>query len=329
MPVIKRFSLLICVILLIWFGIEYYPYLLFKVSEWQRAFNLSLSSSLKSLKQHSDQAGWSLILVSFLYGAFHAVGPGHGKFILTSYLSLSQTKLPKAIKITLLSALVQGFIAIGLVTLLVVLFSLSRSYFNLTLKWVERGSFVVMVLFGLYFCYQGIKVIQSSKRRPQKSLQIQQIRAIQPNTFSLKPQFHSHSGHCQCGHKHLPSALEMEQVTDWKSTAMLILSIGLRPCSGAILVLFLAYTLDIYGWGVLSALAMAFGTGLTLTLFACLVLFARHKAIQTGQWYLSLRTSNGVGQVIKIAVGITLVVFGVILFHSSLLDTSSNLLFKR
>ncbi|VEI45987.1 ABC transporter permease [Actinobacillus equuli] len=54
----------------------------------------------------------------------------------------------------------------------------------------------------------------------------------------------------------------------------------------------LAYTLDLYAWGVASALVMAVGTGLTLSLFAWLVLVARNKAIRLSSWYISEQTSK-------------------------------------
>lgn len=301
-----------------------YPYLLFKVSEWQREFNVALSGALNRLNENQQQAGLTLMAVSFIYGVFHAVGPGHGKFILTSYLSFEQTKLPQAVKITLLSALVQGLVAIGLVTIIVVIFTLSRSYFNLALKWVERGSFVVMMLFGLYWCYQALK----SVRAKPKGFQIRHLQKIAPKS-PLITAHHQHSADCSCGHKHLPSSSEIATATDWKSTLMLIFSIGLRPCSGAILVLFLSYTLDLYLWGVASALLMATGTGLTLTLFACLVLFARRKAVHISGWYLSFSAHKRSVLFGKLLIGLLLIGFGFTLFHSSLLDTSQNLLFKR
>ena len=307
---------------------QLYPYLLFKVTEWQRLFNLALSSSLRDLQQNSQQAGLTLVLVSFLYGVFHAVGPGHGKFILTSYLSFEQTKLLQAVRITLISALVQGIVAISLVTIVVVIFTLSCNYFNLTLKWIERGSFVLMMIFGLYWCYQGVKHFYA-KTGPMKKVTIKKISMVQPKSPLFVPQQHLHSESCGCGHKHLPNSREMAQAQDWKTTAMLILSIGLRPCSGAILVLFLAYTLDLYLWGVLSALMMAVGTGLTLTLFAMIVLFARHKAVQVSRFYLSVQTSQHTVFIGKIVIGFILILFGMILFHSNLMDTSNSLLFKR
>lgn len=328
---LKHVTVLLMIASLVFIIWQYYPTMLFKVSEWQKQFNLELSASLKNLKNNTTQAGMSLLVVSFLYGVFHAVGPGHGKFILTGYLSFEQTKLPQAIKITLLSAFVQGIVAIALVSILVVIFTLSRQYFNLTLKWVERGSFLIMIAFGCYWIWQvwqKYRLNQASKRlKIRKILQIsEENRPLAPRFFAVN---HVHSENCGCGHRHLPSSQEIEQAQDLKSLLMLVFSIGLRPCTGAILVLFLAYTLDLYAWGVFSALAMALGTGLTLSLFAWFVLFARNRAVKLGRWYLSFSESRNIALVLKLIVAGALLVLGITLFHSSLIDTSTNLLFKR
>lgn len=303
---------------------QLYPIVLFKVMEWQKIFNLELSSSLNELGQNQNKAGLTLVFISFLYGVFHAVGPGHGKFILTSYLSIEKTKLPQAMKITFASALVQGLVAVSLVTVIVVIFTLSRQYFNLTLKWVERGSFAIMILFGLYWCYQVFK----STRKTEKPV-IKSIRLSQNTTQKLPLVNHTHHVHdenCGCGHKHLPTSEEMKKAKDWKAQLMIILSIGARPCSGAILVLFLSYTLNLYFWGVISALVMAIGTGFTLSLFAYLVIVARNKAVKVSYWYLSAQTNRKLIAILKLTVGVALILLGITLVHSSFIDTSSGML---
>ncbi|QIM63410.1 cobalt transporter [Pasteurellaceae bacterium Orientalotternb1] len=304
---------------------QLYPLILFHVLEWQKSFNSQLSAALRTIHDNPQQAGVSLLLISFLYGVFHAVGPGHGKFILTSYLSLEQTKLPQTLKITWLSAIVQGLVAVGLVTLLVVGLTLSRHYFNLTLKWVERGSFMVMMAFGAYWIWQAVKSYLQKKVRNQP-LVIRQIRPI--SAMSPATSGHIHTENCSCGHKHLPSSHDMAQIHDWKSMWAVVFSIGLRPCTGAILVLFLSYTLDLYLWGVASALVMAIGTGLTLSLFACLVMFARNKAVQASRFYLSLQTSKQLVFALKLLMGLLLLGVGSTLLHSSFIEVSGGL-FKR
>lgn len=306
-----------------------YPTLLFKVSEWQRSFNLSLSGALNSLKAESQQAGLTLVGVSFLYGVFHAVGPGHGKFVLTGYLAFERTKLPQAIRLTLFSAFVQGVVAVALVSVIVVLFTLSRSYFNLTLQWVERGGFLMMLLLGIYWLYQGRKSLFPTRKRVKIKRILQNSRLNRPLVSAESSVCSHHSAECGCGHKHLPNANELAQANSWQAQWMLVLSIGLRPCTGAVLVLFLAYTLDLYLWGVLAAMVMALGTGVTLTLFACLVLLARQKAVHLGKWYLSLPSGQRFAQWLKLLTGAVMVIFAITLLHGSWLETTSNLLFKR
>lgn len=308
---------------------QVYPTLLFKVSEWQRSFNLALSGALNSLKSESQQAGLTLVGVSFLYGVFHAVGPGHGKFVLTGYLAFEPTKLPQAIRLTLLSAFVQGVVAVALVTVIVVLFTLSRSYFNVTLQWVERGGFLMMLLLGVYWIYQGKQVLFPVRKRVKIKQIVQNSALNRPLVGAEMQGCHHHSADCGCGHKHLPNSTELEQASSWQAQWMLVLSIGLRPCTGAVLVLFLAYTLELYLWGVLAAMVMALGTGLTLTLFACLVLLARQKAVNLGKWYLSLPSGQKLAQWLKLFTGILMLILAITLLHSSWLEVTPSLLFKR
>ena len=301
-----------------------YPLLLHNVILWQKAFNLQLSSSLNQLSQQHQEAGITLIFISFFYGIFHAIGPGHGKFILTSYLALEQSKLRQAVKISLASSIVQGIVAILLVSIIVVAFTLSRTYFNLTLKWVERGSFMLMILLGVYWIYQAWQGI-----RPPKL----QIRKISPMQMSQEKtplvSHHIHHEHCGCGHQHLPSSVQMNQSTGWKSQLFLILSIGSRPCSGAILVLFLSYTLNIYLWGILATLMMALGTGITLTIFALIVIFTRHKAVQLKMWYFPAKFSFPIASSLKFLTACMLIGMGILLLHSSFIEATTGTIFRR
>ena len=301
-----------------------YPLLLHNVILWQKAFNLQLSSSLNQLGQQHQEAGITLILISFFYGIFHAIGPGHGKFILTSYLALEQSKLKQAVKISLASSIVQGIVAILLVSIIIVAFTLSRTYFNLTLKWVERGSFMLMILLGVYWIYQAWQGI-----RPPK-LQIRKISPMQmPQEKTPLVSHHIHHEHCGCGHQHLPSSVQMNQSTGWKSQLFLILSIGSRPCSGAILVLFLSYTLNIYLWGILATLMMALGTGITLTIFALIVIFTRHKAVQLKMWYFPAKFSFPIASSLKFLTAYVLIGMGILLLHSSFIEATTGTIFRR
>ena len=59
---------------------------------------------------------------------------------------------------------------------------------------------------------------------------------------------------------------------------MTAVAVGLRPCTGAILVLVLAFGLKLWGAGIAAAYAMALGTGITVALLAALARGSRHLA---------------------------------------------------
>lgn len=61
---------------------------------------------------------------------------------------------------------------------------------------------------------------------------------------------------------------------------MIVLSMGMRPCSGAIMVLLFSKVIGVFSWGMASVLAMAAGTSLTITSLALLVHTFRALAVK-------------------------------------------------
>ena len=91
---------------------------------------------------------------------------------------------------------------------------------------------------------------------------------------------HVHNEHCGCGHQHLPAPEQLQAGDDWRARAAIVLSMGMRPCSGAIMVLLFSKVIGVFGWGMAAALAMAAGTSLTITALALLVHGFRQLAIR-------------------------------------------------
>src|ERR671932_670126 len=73
----------------------------------QGLFYRSLTSAGRSLKS-DGMAVWTLAGLSFLYGVFHAAGPGHGKAVITAYLLANEKRLRRGVLLSFASALVQG-----------------------------------------------------------------------------------------------------------------------------------------------------------------------------------------------------------------------------
>lgn len=306
-----------------------FPFLFSQTISWQIAFNQAISGHLHQIKQSPIQAGLGLIVMSFLYGILHALGPGHGKFVIASYLSTHQTKLKTSMKLTLVSSFMQGMVAVIATSIIIVGLRLSSQYFKLSQLWLERSAFILMFLLGGYWIYQSAVAVYLNSQQNKKNRSAVKIYTIKPITKNTPHPFQpacQHKADCRCGHQHLPNSQQLSQATDFKSRFFVVLTIGMRPCSGAIFILFLSYMLDLYKWGIIAAIAMAIGTGITLSLFALLVQYARHTAIRLGNWYLSVKEMPYAEMLVKFIAGIIVVFFAVTLFYGTTLPVRGGAL---
>ena len=78
-----------------------WPQVMLKSVIWQRDVNQQMSGLLKAVAENPTQAGGALLLFSFVYGVLHALGPGHGKVVITTWLATHPSKLKSSIGLTL------------------------------------------------------------------------------------------------------------------------------------------------------------------------------------------------------------------------------------
>lgn len=242
-----------------------WPQVMVKSLIWQREVNQQMSQLLKAVAANPAQAGGSLLLFSFIYGVLHALGPGHGKVVITTWLATHPAKLKSSIVLTLASSLLQGLVAIGLVVLVLGILQLPARQLHLSGFWLEKGSFALVGVLGLLLCWRALKKLRRLLRKPK---------------FTAFTPHHVHHENCGCGHQHLPDPVQLNSGDDWRARLMIILSMGMRPCSGAIMVLLFSKVIGVFAWGMASALAMAAGTSLTITALALLVHSFRTLAIK-------------------------------------------------
>jgi ABC-type nickel/cobalt efflux system permease component RcnA len=82
----------------------------------QAQFNARIESFLAQWPHGASWAAWAtLVVVSFGYGSLHALGPGHGKLVVTTYLGSRRARLGDAVLLSAWTAIVQALTAIGLV----------------------------------------------------------------------------------------------------------------------------------------------------------------------------------------------------------------------
>ncbi|MGE4802742.1 nickel/cobalt transporter [Yersinia hibernica] len=276
------------------------------------------------LKQQNNQtgAGLMLALFSFIYGFLHSIGPGHGKFVITTYLATSREKVTTSRLITFLGSLMQGLVAIAFVVILGVIFNLSMGELSLSRFYVEKASALFIVLFGLVLILRasGIRPFMLFRRQRQAVIShIGQPLATKPTQSILAaPSSHQHTEDCAC--RHMPSAEQLNG--GWKTYLWVIASIGIRPCSGAILILVFANAIGMFTWGIIAAMSMALGTALSIMIIATLVYHAREKLISINSQILSGQLIHA-AQIAMLIGGVLLILFGLVLF-SSVIPISAN-----
>lgn len=252
----------VCGALWLW---QTWPQVMMNSIVWQREVNQQMSGLLKAVAENPTKAGGSLLAFSFLYGVLHALGPGHGKIVITTWLATHPSKLKSSIGLTLASSLLQGGVAIALVVVVLSLLQLPARQLHMSSFWLEKGSYALVGVLGLILCWRALKRLRTLLKKP---------------TFKSFTPHHVHDAHCGCGHQHLPTQEQLQSGDDWRARLMIVLSMGMRPCSGAIMVLLFSKVIGVFGWGMLSALAMAAGTSLTISSLALLVHSFRQLAVK-------------------------------------------------
>lgn len=282
----------------------FWPQLLWQSVSWQKALHQQMTGLLQQVAQQPQQAGLALGGFSLIYGILHALGPGHGKVVIATFLATHPTRLKTSLKLTLAAALVQGAVAVGLVTLMLIILQASSRQLHLSSFWLEKGSYLLVVGLGLWLCWRALRQLMRLRRG---KMRIQQLRPID----------HQHDEHCGCGHQHLPDNEQLMRATGWKTSLLVVLSMGLRPCSGAIMMLLFSRVIGVYGWGVIGALAMALGTALTVSVMALLVQSARALAIRLNRRAAPAPWQRVALHSLALAGGLLLIAGGIILWLSA------------
>ncbi|WP_428943772.1 nickel/cobalt transporter [Pantoea sp. FN060301] len=291
------------VALLAW---RYWPQILLQSVLWQKSLHQQMTALLQQVAVHPHQAGITLMGFSLIYGVLHALGPGHGKVVIATFLATHPTKVRTSLRLTLAASLVQGSVAIGLVTVMLVILELSSRQLHLSSYWLEKGSYLLVTGLGLWLCWRAAGRI---------------ARALSASSAPLfrriVPADHHHHAECGCGHQHVPDAAMLDKAVSLKTQVIVVLSMGLRPCSGAIMMLLFSKVIGVYGWGVISALAMAVGTAITVSAMALLVQVSRALALRLSRHAPAAGWQKVGLSCLSLAGGVLLAAAGVMLWLSA------------
>ena len=228
----------------------------------QQGYHAMLLDAVKQAQFEPFTASVTLIGLSFLYGIFHAAGPGHGKVVISTYLLSSGDQLKRGIALSFASSLLQGITAISVVIGATWILNYSMRTTQLLIDDIELGSFILIAAAGCFIICLRLK-----------NLVLHFMRRQDTTANSLSGHSHKH-----CGHAHLPATSLTAEQFSISTFFSIVFSTGLRPCSGAVIVLLFATSLNLTTTGLLSVLAMSLGVALTTSGLAALTVYARHLA---------------------------------------------------
>jgi nickel/cobalt exporter len=258
MPVTARSAL--CAVLLGAFGtivwLAWTERSLFALDSWwrlvtdvqilQRQLHQELAAAITAVHTRGPIAAWSLAVLSFVYGFVHAAGPGHGKLVISTYVLTQEARLRRAIVLSVTSSIAQGITAILAVEATVDLLGLPLRNTQRVETGLETVSCALIVLVGA-------TLAAASGRRA---------------WMRYRKRGEGHPDHDS-------SPRDLETSLSLRSLIGIVGSIGVRPCSGAMLVLLVAYALHQRSTGIGVVFAMSLGTAITVSALALLCVHAR------------------------------------------------------
>jgi ABC-type nickel/cobalt efflux system permease component RcnA len=249
-------------------------WLLTKQSEFYR----EMSATIRAAKSDGSVV-WTLLAISFAYGIFHAAGPGHGKAVISSYLVANQETARRGIVLSFASALMQSLVAVVLVAVCALLLNATASTMCGAEKAIEIASYALIAAFGARLVWtKGGGFI--------RALQAPRPAAVLVAAAHRHDHEHGHTQHHHHdrvhdehgGHSHGPEPAELAGPGGWRRGFGAILAVGVRPCSGAILVLVFALAQGLFWAGIAATLVMGLGTAITVATIAVIAVSAKDLA---------------------------------------------------
>ena len=277
----------------------------------QAEFYRMLSGLVRAAKSDGS-AAYTLLGISFLYGIFHAAGPGHGKAIISSYLVANNETWRRGIVLSFASAILQALTAIVVVGVAAALLGATAKAMGNTVRVIEIVSYALILLIGLRLLWvKGRAFLRALGHEENVHAHDHAHDHTQDHGHGHHHHHHHHDHDHEASawsHGHAPEPSELAGVHWLKRGLTAIIAVGLRPCSGAIIVLVFALAQGLFWIGVASTFVMGLGTAITVAAIATLAVGARGLAGRLA------KAKPGAGVIIlrgvETAAALVIVVFG-------------------
>ena len=252
----------------------------------QREAQNALAGALRALRAGEAGALAALMGLAFAYGVFHAAGPGHGKVLIGGYGVARRVGLARLATLALVSSLAQATTAVVMVYAGVLVFDWTRERMvGMAEGGMVTAGHAVAAGIGLWLAARGALGLWRAGR-PQPMDAPLAHGASHDHHDHAHHHAHHHEGHhhhhddaCGCGHSHGPTPAEIARATTLRETLALIAGVAIRPCTGALFLLVLTWSMGIGAAGIAGAYAMGLGTALVTAGVAGLAVWAREGAL--------------------------------------------------
>lgn len=272
-------------------------------AEHQRGFQNQMAGAIRALRSGDSGALTALLAAAGAYGFVHAVGPGHGKFLIGGVGLGTSVRTSRLVGIAIASSLAQSLWAIALVYGGFSLLAVSaRRVTALAEDIFAPASYLAIAAVGLVLVWRGVGSLSRRVHTAQ-------------NDAHDHAHDHAHAdGDCGC-HAHGPTPDEVAKLGSFKEAMILIASIAIRPCTGAIFLLVIAWQMDIRIAGAAAVAVMGLGTALLTSLVAISSIAARG---------ITWASANGAGA-LAVALPALQTVAGAVIVWLSLILASATL----
>jgi nickel/cobalt transporter (NicO) family protein len=297
-------------------------WLLAKQAEFYRA----LSGLVRAAKADGS-AVWGLLGVSFLYGVFHAVGPGHGKAVISSYLVANDETWRRGVVLSFASAMLQAAVAVAIVGVAAALLGATAKVMSDAVRWIEIVSYALIAVLGANLLWSKGRAFLRAARAPAGPPPAPVGAAVTPHAHHHHhgddhhhrhdehhhhAHAHPHDDSCEvCGHSHGPEPEALAGPGGWRRGLSAIFAVGLRPCSGAILVLVFSLAQGLFWAGVAATFVMGLGTAVAVAAIATLAVGAKGLAVRLASGRSGYGTLTG--RALEVAAAALVLAFGLML----------------
>ena len=211
-----------------------------KVMAAQKEIHQALTDQITALKDGETLAPlWMLLLISFAYGVFHVLAPGHGKVIVGSYFLGNKAHWKEGLWAGAIMAAGHTATSIGIVTVLYVVLGLGKFQTLSNSTYIELFGYGLIVLIGFWLLFQALSKAPAS-------------------CSSCGHDHGDHHDHHHHAHKHPHKGLKAEALRLFGAASLI-------PCTGSMIILLFTLSNDILWAGILAVICVALGMWVTVS----------------------------------------------------------------